>query len=68
MQIVKWQKPVPPPDLDSLMLAYWLMFCRAPRKAQPEVDGAYSLGEIGADAEKNWQRWCPYAPSARREP
>ena len=67
MEVVKWQKPVPPPDVDSLMLAYFLMFARAPRKETPDVDGSYSLGEIGADVEKNWSRLTPYSV-ARREP
>jgi hypothetical protein len=57
--IVKYQPPTPP--VDSLMLAYWLMFCRAPRRAEPDVDGAYSLGEIGSDAEKRWSRLTPYS-------
>jgi len=67
MEIVKWQKLVPPPDVDSLMLAYWLMFFRAPRRAEPDVDGSYSLGEIGTDVEKNWSRLTPYS-IARRQP
>jgi len=67
MNIVKWQKPVPAPDVDSHVLAMWLMYCRAPRKETPEVDGSYSLGEIGADVEKRWSRLTPYS-IARREP
>jgi hypothetical protein len=67
MEVVKWQKPVPPPDVDSLMLAYWLMYCRTPRRAEPDVDGSYSLGEIGIDVEKKWSRLTPYSV-ARREP
>jgi hypothetical protein len=59
MNIVKWQKPAPAPDVDALMLAYWLMYCRTPRKETPEVDGSYSLGEIGADTGKKWVRWSP---------
>lgn len=60
MNIAKYQPPAPPPSIDALLLAYWLMFARAPRKAEPDVDGSYSLGEIGTDAEKTWERWCPY--------
>jgi hypothetical protein len=67
MEIVKWQKGVPPPDVDSLILAYWLMFCRCPLQAEPDVDGSYSLGEIGREAEKKWTRLTPYS-IARREP
>ena len=67
MQLTKYQPPTPPPSVDSLMLAYFLMFARAPRRAEPDVDGSYSLGEIGVDAEKNWSRLTPYS-IARREP
>jgi len=67
MQIVKWQKPVSPPNPDAFILAMFLMFCRAPRKDSPEPDGFYSLGEIGVDAEKTWSRLTPYS-IARREP
>jgi len=67
MDLVKYQPPTPPPRVDSLLLAYFLMFARAPRKETPEVDGSYSLGEIGADAEKNWSRLTPYS-IAGREP
>jgi hypothetical protein len=67
MNIVKWQKSVPPPDVDAHILAMWLMFCRAPRKETPDADGSYSLGDIGTDTEKRWSRLTPYS-IARREP
>jgi hypothetical protein len=54
-------------DPEAHVLAMFLMFARAPRKAVPEVDGFYSLGEIGADREKQWTRLTPYS-IARREP
>jgi hypothetical protein len=67
MDLVKYQPPATPPSLDSLLLAYWLMYCRAPRRAEPDVDGSYSIGEIGTDVEKNWSRLTPYS-IARKEP
>jgi hypothetical protein len=67
MNIVKWQEPAPAPDVDAFMLAMWLMYCRALRKAEPDETGSYSLGEIGADVEKTWTRLTPYSPS-QREP
>lgn len=67
MEIVKWQKPTPEPDVDTHILAMWLMYCRAPRKAEPDADGFYDLAEIGADVEKKWTRLPPYSV-ARREP
>ena len=60
-------KHVPPVDIEAHILAMWLMYCRAPRKAEPDVDGFYDLAEIGADVEKNWSRLTPYS-LARREP
>jgi hypothetical protein len=47
------------------MLAYFLMFARAPRKAERELDGSFDLGEIGADAEKNWARLTCPSPKSR---
>ena len=67
MQLTKYQPPTPPPDVNAFLLAMWLMYCRAPRKETPEVDGSYSRGEIGTDVEKNWTRLTPYS-IARREP
>src|SRR5260370_2472865 len=57
--ITKYAKPF---DVDQHILAYWLMFCRAPsRKTGPgePVD----LGEIGSIQEKNWERLTPYSPA-----
>jgi hypothetical protein len=67
MSLVKYQPPAPAPDVDAFMLAMFLMYARAPKKAEPDVDGSYSLGEIGMDAEKTWSRLTPYSV-ARREP
>lgn len=66
MKIVKYQPPMRPPSVDSLLLAYFLMFARAPRKAEPDADGFYDLSEIGPDVEKNWSRLTPYSPSQRQ--
>ena len=59
-------KPQPKPDLDAHVLAMFLMWARAPRKAEPEIDGSYSLGEIGEDAPKTWERLTPYSLTQRR--
>ena len=67
MEIVKYQPSTPPPSVDGLLLAYFLMFARAPRNPEPDDTGAYSLGEIGSDVEKQWSRLTPYS-IARREP
>lgn len=50
---------------EAYMLLMFLMYARAPRKAAPEVDGFYSLGEIGADREKQWTRLTPYSIARR---
>ena len=65
MEIIKYQPSTPPPSVDGLLLAYFLMFARAPRNPEPHLDGSYSLGEIGADTEKNWSRLTPYSLAAR---
>jgi len=55
---VKTQKP---PDLDAMIYAYWLLYCRAPgRKTAPGE--AVDLGEIGSVPDgKTFDRWCPYS-------
>jgi hypothetical protein len=60
--IVKYR---PAPDIDAHIFAMYLLYCFAPSKPTPDIDGYYDLGSIGSDAEKNWQRWCPYAPSSK---
>ena len=52
----------PKADFDSLVLAYFLMFARAPRNPNPDADGFYSLGDVGeAPDGKTFDRWCPYS-------
>jgi hypothetical protein len=59
---VKTQKP---PDLNSLLLAYFLMFARCPRTPNPDADGMYDLSEIGSAPEKNWSKATPYSLARR---
>jgi hypothetical protein len=56
-------KPQPPPDLDAHVLAMFLLWAKAPRKAEPELDGSFSLGEIGQDAlpDQRLLRDTPYS-------
>ena len=56
----------PKANFDSFVLAMFLLWARAPRKAEPEIDGSYSLGEIGEDAPKTWERLTPYSLTQRR--
>jgi hypothetical protein len=49
MALVRYESPRTF-DPEGFLLAMFLMFARAPRKTEPEVDGSYSLGEIGQDA------------------
>ncbi len=63
--IVPVKRNTPPPDLDSHILAMFLLWAKAPRKAEPEIDGSYSLGEIGEDAPKTWERLTPYSLARR---
>jgi len=59
-------KRQPEANIDAHILAMWLLFCFAPSKPTPDVDGSYNLGEIGSDAEKNWSRATPYSPTELR--
>lgn len=61
--IIKYERQ---PDIDAFLWAMWLMYCRAPRKATPDLDGHFDLGEIGADDEKNWERLTPYSLAQTR--
>lgn len=54
-------------DFDTFLMAMFLMYARAPRTPTPDVDGSYSLGEIGQTAPKKWARLTPYS-IARPEP
>jgi hypothetical protein len=58
-------KPGPKPDPDAFLLAMFLMFARAPRNPNPDVDGSFNLGEIGQDREKDWERLTPYSLARR---
>jgi hypothetical protein len=60
--------PAKPHDWrEAYIRAMWLIFLRTPHKPAPEVDGFYSLGEIGEAPEKAWTRLTPYS-IARKEP
>jgi hypothetical protein len=56
-------KPQPKADFDSFVLAMFLLWAKAPRKVEPEIDGSYSLGEIGQDAlpDQRLLRDTPYS-------
>src|SRR5258708_8298162 len=65
VRLVKFQKATPDPDFEAFIVAMFLMFARAPRQADPDADGFYSLGEIGAAPGKNWSRFTPYSLAER---
>jgi hypothetical protein len=60
-------KVVPKPDVDALILAYWLMFARAPRTPNADIDGAFDLGEVGTAPEKTWTKATPYSLARRKD-
>ena len=66
LAIVPANKHQRAPNLDAHILAMFLLWAKAPRKAEPEIDGSYSLGEIGEDAPKTWERLTPYSLTQRR--
>lgn len=43
-------KVAPKPDLDAFVAAMFLMWARAPRDANHDLDGSFNLGEIGSAA------------------
>jgi hypothetical protein len=48
-------------DHDAFIRAMWLLYCRTPKKAAPEADGSFFLGEVGEAPEKSWVRLTPYS-------
>ena len=54
---VKSQRP---PDPDATVLAYWLLYCRAPGRSTAPGE-TVDLGEIGEDRPKDWERLTPYS-------
>jgi hypothetical protein len=61
ISIVKWRLAKPGIDVDSLLLAYWLMWASRPRDPNPDETGAYFIGDCGDVPERTFQRWCPYS-------
>jgi len=65
-------KRQPEANIDAHISAMWLLFCFAPSKPAPDLDGHFDdghfdLGEIGSAASKNWTRATPYSPIELRE-
>jgi hypothetical protein len=65
LAIVPANKSQRPPDLDSHVLAMFLLWARAPRTPDPDADGMYDLSEIGSAPEKNFERLTPYSLARR---
>jgi len=64
MQLVKI---APKPDIDAHILAMFLMWARAPRTPNADVDGHFDLGEVGSAPEKNWTKVTPYSLAQQKE-
>jgi hypothetical protein len=56
-------KVSPKPDHDAFVTAMFLMYARAPKKAEPDPDGSYFLGEVGETAfeDQRLLRDTPYS-------
>jgi hypothetical protein len=54
------------PDVEAHILAMWLLFCSRPKKAEPEPDGSYLIGDVGSAPEKTWERLTPYSLAVPR--
>ena len=48
-------------DRDAFLAATFLMFARASRDLNPDVDGMFELGEIGEAREKSFERLTGYS-------
>jgi hypothetical protein len=60
MKIIPYKMAVDPRE--ARIAALWLMYLRAPAHDNPDVDGMYSLGEIGqTKSDRGVDRWCPYS-------
>ena len=56
MGIVKYQRRLTPQEQEEARLwSLWLLYGRAPSKAEPDVDGFFDLQEIG---EVKLERQC----------
>jgi hypothetical protein len=64
MQLVK---VTPKRDFDTFVSAMFLIWARAPRNPNPDLDGSFNLGEIGAAPEKSWTKATPYSLSQPKE-
>jgi hypothetical protein len=62
LSIIKRQSE-PNSNFDAVW-AYWLMYCRAPRRETLPGE-AVDLGEIGQVKEKGWERLTPYSPAEK---
>jgi hypothetical protein len=62
MTLVRYEEPHRF-DPEGFLLAMFLMFARAPRKAEPDLDGAFDLGEVGQVAfeDQKMLRETPYS-------
>ena len=64
MQLVKF---IQKQDVDAFVAAMFLMWARAPRNSNPDLDGSFNLGEIGTAPEKTWTKATPYSLSQPKE-
>ena len=64
LALVPVNKSQRPPDPDATVLAYWLLYCRAPGRATAPGE-TVDLGEIGSAPEKDFERLTPYSIARR---
>ncbi len=60
MEIIRVEKS-PRDAQEAYIAAMFLMFARAPRDPNPDVDGMFELGEVGSTPEKSFERLTPYS-------
>jgi hypothetical protein len=68
MQIVKHQPDQNPDDpREAYIRAMFALYVQCPGRDTRDATGAYSLGEIGETAPKNWSKATPYSLAQPKE-
>jgi hypothetical protein len=64
MELIRYQRPLSREEAEEARLwSLWLLYGKAPSKAQPDFDGMYDLSEIGETrSDKGIERATPYSP------
>jgi hypothetical protein len=48
-------------DGEAFLLEMWIRYLLTPTNPNPDLTGAFDLGEVGSAREKKWSRVTPYS-------